>query len=221
MATGIEEEDARARAKREQILEGARAVFLREGFAAASTDTLAKEAGVSKRTLYAYYPGKEELFVDVLRELTIEHPQVRVLDFVREVEPRSAQELRVALVQLAGKVLTVLMNPDYLALMRTIVAESARFPQLTELVRTMIPAQAFREVVGLLQRARSNGVALYPQMEVLARMFIGPWLTYVLFDGLLRPVGQQQPPDRSRVEEIIDLFMRAILQEDVPQRSEQ
>jgi TetR/AcrR family transcriptional regulator, mexJK operon transcriptional repressor len=215
------DEDRRARAKREQILVGAQRVFLREGFAAASTDTLAKEAGVSKRTLYAYYPTKEQLFVDVLRGLTIEHPQVRVLDFVREMSPRSPQELREALIGLSSKVLSVLMNPDYLALMRTMIAESARFPQLIELVRTIIPAQAFREVVGLLQRAQEHGIALHSNMEVLARMFIGPWLTYVLLDGILRPTGLPQPPDAARIEETIDLFMRAVLQEQGLQRSEQ
>jgi TetR/AcrR family transcriptional repressor of mexJK operon len=68
----------RGRAKRDQILTGARRVFLRDGFAGASTDAIAAEAGVSKRTLYAYYPSKEDLFVDVLRGLTIENPQSRV-----------------------------------------------------------------------------------------------------------------------------------------------
>jgi TetR/AcrR family transcriptional regulator, mexJK operon transcriptional repressor len=220
MATNVDE-DRRARAKREQILAGAQRVFLREGFAAASTDTLAKEAGVSKRTLYAYYPTKEELFADVLRDLTIEHPQVRVLDFVRELSPRSSQELRAALIELSRKILSVLMNVDYLALMRTMIAESARFPHLTELVRTTIPGQAFREVTALLRRAQGNGVVLHSDMEVMARMFIGPWLTYVLLDGILRPTGQPQPPDAARIEEIIDLFMRAIVQENVSQRSEQ
>lgn len=69
-------------AKQGQILSGARRVFLREGFAAASTDVIAREAGVSKRTLYSYYPSKEELFQDVLRGLTIENPQTQVLEFV-------------------------------------------------------------------------------------------------------------------------------------------
>ena len=220
MATSVEEDDARARAKREQILAGARRVFLREGFAAASTDTLAREAGVSKRTLYAYYPNKEELFADVLRGLTIEHPQVRVLDFVREVTPRSAEELRAALIELAGKVLLVLMNADYLALMRTMIAESSRFPQLTELVRSTIPAQAFKEVVALLRRAQTNGVALHDDLQVLARLFIGPLLVYVLFDGVLRPGSQPVLPDVSRIEEIIDLFMRAILEKHEAERSE-
>ena len=77
MVTTSEELGPRARAKRDQILSGARLVFLGDGFAAASTDAIAAEAKVSKRTLYVYYPSKEDLFVDVLRKLTIENAQTR------------------------------------------------------------------------------------------------------------------------------------------------
>ena len=93
MDTGSEERKPRAQAKREQILSGARKVFLREGFAATSTDVIAREAGVSKRTLYAYYPSKEELFGDVLRELTVENPQTQVLESARRIDPKSREEL--------------------------------------------------------------------------------------------------------------------------------
>src|ERR1700690_1398316 len=49
-------------AKRRQIVEGARTVFLAHGFDAASMGEIAKAAGVSKGTLYVYFKDKEELF---------------------------------------------------------------------------------------------------------------------------------------------------------------
>jgi AcrR family transcriptional regulator len=211
METKLEEDSARVRAKREQILAGAQRVFLHEGFAAASTDTLAREAGVSKRTLYAYYPSKEELFADVLRTLTIEHPQLRILDFIRGIEPHSSDELRIALIKLAGKALSVLMNPEYLALMRTIIADSHRFPQLAELVRSTVPEIALREVGAMLQRAQTNGIAIQSDPDILARLFIGPLLSYVLLDGLLRP--ESQLPSLEKIEEIVDLVMKALLKD--------
>src|SRR5829696_9703070 len=105
----------RARAKRDQILSGARAVFLRDGFAAASTDTIAAEANVSKRTLYVYYPSKEELFAGVMRELTIENPQSRALESLEEMTPGSEEDLRRDLLDLAKKMVVTMMQPDYLA----------------------------------------------------------------------------------------------------------
>src|SRR5919197_1253535 len=49
-------------AKREQILQGARRVFLAQGFDAASMGEIARAAGVSKGTLYVYFKDKEDLF---------------------------------------------------------------------------------------------------------------------------------------------------------------
>jgi TetR/AcrR family transcriptional repressor of mexJK operon len=210
MEMTLEGEGARARAKREQIIEGARRVFLRDGFAATSTDTLAHEASVSKRTLYAYYPSKEELFVDVVRRLTLENPQTRLLDFIQELRPHTPEELCEALLTLAQKVVTTMMQPEDLALIRAVIADSHRFPQLTESLRSTVPERAAREVSLMLQRARENGVAIQQgDTEVMTRMLIGPLLSYAVFDGLLRP--QPQPPDAERLELIVNMFMKAIL----------
>ena len=54
--------DAIDTAKRRQIIEGARQVFLTQGFDAASMGEIARQAGVSKGTLYVYFTSKEELF---------------------------------------------------------------------------------------------------------------------------------------------------------------
>ena len=54
--------------KRRQILDGARRVFLAEGFDGASMGEIARAAGVSKGTLYVYFDSKEKLF----EALTIE-----------------------------------------------------------------------------------------------------------------------------------------------------
>ena len=217
LTTGSEER--KPRAKREQILSGAKRMFLREGFAATSTDVIAREAGVSKRTLYAYYPSKEELFEDVLRGLTVENPQARVLDFVQGVNPRDTGELREALVGLAEKLMFTIMDPDYLALLRTIIADSHRFPQLGEIFRSTVPERGLREGGAMLQRAQQNGVIVKGDPEVMIRMFMGPLLTYALVNGLFQPESRPQPPAREKIGEIIELYMKAISDEGEPERS--
>src|SRR5499433_809274 len=54
--------------KRRQIVTGARRVFLAQGFDAASMGAIAREAGVSKGTLYVYFKSKEELFETIVEE---------------------------------------------------------------------------------------------------------------------------------------------------------
>ena len=63
-ATGVPDDNA----KRRQILEGARQVFMRDGFDGASMNDVARVAGVSKGTLYVYFESKVSLFEALVRE---------------------------------------------------------------------------------------------------------------------------------------------------------
>jgi AcrR family transcriptional regulator len=205
-----EEKGSRAWAKREQIVAGARLVFLRDGFAGASTDAIAAEAGVSKRTLYSYYPGKEELFADVLRRLTIDNPHTQVLAMVEETDPGDFGELRETLVGLAGRVASIMMDPDYLALLRIIIADTHRFPQLGEIYRSTVPERGFRIFLALMERVGERGIIDVPDTEVATRLFFGPLVTYALLDGLFKPGERPQPPAPEKIEHIVDMYMKAI-----------
>lgn len=55
--------------KREQLIHTALALFSRHGFHATGIDLIAKESGVTKRTLYAHFGSKNELVVATLRQL--------------------------------------------------------------------------------------------------------------------------------------------------------
>jgi AcrR family transcriptional regulator len=205
-----EDLDPRARAKRDQILAGARRVFLRDGFAAASTDAIVAEAKVSKRTLYVYYPSKEELFAGIMRELSLENPQTRALESMEEMTPGSEEELRRDLLELANKIVATMMQPGYLALLRTTIADTHRFPQLGGLFRATVPERAMRSFAVFIERSRERGVVgSGVDGETAARMFVGPLLTYAVLDGLLAE-GPPRLPAQGMIEDIVDLYMKAI-----------
>src|SRR5687767_2058199 len=103
----------RARAKREQIRAGAQRVFLRRGFAAASTDAIATEAGISKQTLYAYYPSKEVLFADVLTNLIRQGPPVPNAP-AEQPNLTTVAALRQAVGAFAHRLIGQFMQPEYL-----------------------------------------------------------------------------------------------------------
>lgn len=210
MSAVSEEKGSRAWQKREQILAGAQRVFLRDGFVGASTDAIAAEARVSKRTLYSYYPGKEELFAGVLRRLTIENHDKQVLAIFEEPEPGDLDELREMLVGLASRVASIMMDPNYLALLRTIIADTHRFPQLGEIYRSTVPERGFRIFLSLMERVRERGIVDVPDAEAATRLFFGPMVTYVLLDGLFKPGERPQPPAPEKIEHIVDMYMKAI-----------
>src|ERR1700722_14591441 len=62
-------------AKRRQIVEGARSIFLANGFDAASMNDIARASGVSKGTLYVYFTNKEQLFEAIVHAECLVHAE--------------------------------------------------------------------------------------------------------------------------------------------------
>ena len=199
----------RAEAKRTQIVDGARRLFLEHGYAATSTDAVAAEAGVSKQTLYAYYPSKEDLLVDVLRRI-VEPVTDSFAPFAAGHAPADRAGLRRILVELGGRMVSTVMQPSYLALLRVIIAESPRQPRLAELYKATVPERGFRAVDALLARAADDGLIAVPDRDAAARLFVGSLLTYALLDGLFVADGPPRPPPPERIEGLVDLFLRAV-----------
>jgi TetR/AcrR family transcriptional repressor of mexJK operon len=112
------------RGKRRDILDGAKRVFLRHGFIGAGVSKIAAEAHVSKRTLYQYFRSKEELFAEIIREVSkrIDAP----------IAPASidGHKPRATLRQLAQVTAEITVLGDGPAFYRMISAETPRFPQL-------------------------------------------------------------------------------------------
>src|SRR5580693_9224030 len=102
----------------DRILDVAETLFLSHGFGATSIEAVAKRAGISKRTFYHRFTGKERLFEAVVRRL-IERwlPPL-------SAGPIEAPSLADALRQTAEQMLKVALTPEALALHRIVIAEA-------------------------------------------------------------------------------------------------
>lgn len=107
-----------------QVLEGARKIFLRDGFEGASVDNIAREAAVSKATLYSYFPDKRLMFIEVFRtEMTRGVADIGALTNV----DLPVDQVLPFIVQMISSHLT----SDFgLRVHRVSVGESERFPAL-------------------------------------------------------------------------------------------
>jgi len=196
--------------KRDQIRAAAQRLFLQHGYAGASMDAIAAEADVAKQTLYRYYPSKEILFTDILRQLlTAQLPAALALD-VAHVPLASRADLEAALLAFARASVANALQPASLALLRVIVAEMPRVPHLAALVRAAVAERGGVTVRGLLERAQQEGLVTVPDGEVAARLFVGGVLTYIMSDGLFAPVGEPRPPAPERIAAMVQLFLRAV-----------
>nr|WP_054302605.1 TetR/AcrR family transcriptional regulator [Gemmobacter sp. LW-1] len=115
---------ARKGRKFDQVLEGARNVFLQHGFEGASVDDIAREAGVSKATLYSYFPDKRLLFMEVAQSECR-----RQADEAVELIDQNAPVDKV-LTEAARRMVAFLMSDFAQKVFRICVAESERFPEL-------------------------------------------------------------------------------------------
>lgn len=120
----------RPQSKRDDIVTAAVEVFLERGYADTSISEVAKAAGVIKATIYSHFKDKEQLFTAIIEEITIKKMQ---LDFdamsslLKDLTPRQFIEKMYKKFSLLEK------DPQYLRLVRILIGESARFPELPEL----------------------------------------------------------------------------------------
>jgi AcrR family transcriptional regulator len=205
-----DQETERAQRKRGQILDAARRLFLIHGYAHTSTEAVRRAAGISKETLYRYYATKEELFADVLRRLTLEHLPGPLQSDEPLARGANRKQLHKTLQGLAQDIVVLMMQPDYLALLRIVIAESTRFPHLGELFRKTVPEQTIAAVSELLARLRKKRLVAKIDTEAAARMLLGSLLTYAILDGVLSAGGKPRLPAPKRIAAITDLFVRAI-----------
>ena len=112
--------------KFDQVLEGAQQIFFRDGFDGASVDDIAKAAGVSKATLYSYFPDKRLLFMEVARR-ECQHQADSAQAMIDVSLP-----LRDILTFAAHRVIEALSRQFNIRMYRMCVAESERFPQVGE-----------------------------------------------------------------------------------------
>lgn len=107
-----------------QVLDGARKVFLSKGFEGASMDQIAKAAGVSKGTLYVYFPSKEHLF----QALVLKEKSKLAENFVLLETPSGDPHADLA-AMLRGFAFH-LFNSDHIASVRMVIGAADSFPEM-------------------------------------------------------------------------------------------
>ncbi len=193
----------REQAKRDAIHAAAERLFLRSGFEGASMDAIALEARVSKQTLYRYYQSKETLFVAVLSQLALHHLSESPWLSLRKTPMDSRQILEQALTRWAQEMIQQLMQPTYLGLLRLLIAELPRFPQLSALFTQAIPQSGGAYLKDLLTSACEHGIIETDDVALSLRLLVGPLLTYVMGSGLMAPDGRPQGPSSEQVAALV------------------
>jgi TetR/AcrR family transcriptional regulator, mexJK operon transcriptional repressor len=200
----VERNEIPAGGKAESVLAAAKRAFLAAGFGAVSMDTIAREAGVSKATVYAHFGSKEELFGAV-----IERECERYFDrfSAGELDPH---DVRASLTILGRRFLELILSSDAIALHRIIVGEVTRFPLLGEVFWRAGPERERVQIEAFLRSAAAASALSLPDARLAAEQFVSLVRADVQLRQLLRLEAE---PGGGEIEVVVegavDTFIRA------------
>lgn len=179
-------------------------LFMEQGFDGVSMEAVATKAGVSKRTLYARYGDKRELFSDVLRWSRVEWSQNAI-----EVAAPAGVSLEEKLIAIGDALLAQSLMPRYIKLARIAATKSDEFREEMHQGFTMSLSPRISAISTVLQLHQEMGEINVKDPEVAAELFIG------LITGIpirLAGFGILRDPnlERSRIRYAVDLFLNGL-----------
>ncbi len=191
-------------AKRRQILDGARRVFLSEGFDGASMNEVARTAGVSKGTLYVYFTSKEDLFAALLRdEKSSQAEQICRFD-------DDGPDVRATLDIFAARFMDLMLRPDSLAHLRTVIAVAPKFPAIGRAYYEAGPETGRRRLALYLDRQVAAGRLAIPDTPAAAQHFFALCKESVFLEVLLCVLPRPTEAEIDRqVKRAVGLFLQS------------
>ncbi len=190
--------------KREQILEGAKRVFMRSNFDAASMNDITREAGVSKGTLYVYFENKEDLF-----EALIARERSRIVSSIKQ-SLNDIEPIEEALHDFAVTLVTSITSDYTIRAMRTVLGVIDRMPRLAQRFFTATPENGYTVLKAYLDQQVAAGTLSIDDTELAAKQFIELSMAG-LFKGRLFGMCDALPADQieKNVVSAIRVFMAA------------
>ncbi|MDQ0448458.1 TetR/AcrR family transcriptional regulator [Methylobacterium aerolatum] len=177
--------------------------FLGQGFTETTMQSIAAAAGASKETLYRHFKSKDDLLIEIVLARTAELR--RALD--GDVD--SGAGMAAVLTHLGRNLLTAVTTPDTVALLRIVIAETVRNPDLGLSLYTAGPERTNRLLTGYLAAAKSRGEFHGDDAALAASLFLGSVLGNEPLVGLLRRPKHPMTAKaiEARVGEAVTLFM--------------
>lgn len=189
-------------AKRRQILDGARRVFLAQGFEGASMNEVARAAGVSKGTLYVYFANKERLFAAIVDEERVEHVQ----DIFTFAEHEA--DIEAVLTRIGTALARFLTQPRMVSSMRVVMGIAERMPELGREFYEKGPCFSRGRLAAWLDRGVAAGNLAIPDTQLAASQFLE-----MMHGPLIKPMffGSTEPPSPERIDTVVASAVRLFM----------
>lgn len=181
-------------AKRRQILDGARRVFMDRGFDGASMGEIARAAGVSKGTLYVYFADKNRLF-----EAIVEQECVEQATYAGSAD-LGGKDVETELVCFGIDYMQLLGRPQGGSAVRTVMAIAERMPDVGRRYYERVPHAWIRKLAAWLElRVKAKELAI-ENCELAAAQFVLACQATLFLPFVFQA---SPPPAQDRIERVV------------------
>lgn len=187
-----------------EILNAALKTFAIKGFAATKLDVVAKEAGVSKGTVYLYFESKEALFKAVVTEFVL--PQIAKAEEQAENYAGSIKELMYELVE---QWRVNVLETDVSGITKIIIAEASNFPELATFYLENVIQRVRQFAANLITLGIERGEFRKCNIKYAARTFLTPMIFSAIWRHSLAPFDEGYDI-REYLNTHMDIFIRGI-----------
>jgi len=195
----------RSEGSTEAIVAAAKTVFLREGYQA-SIDTIIREAGIARQTLYNHFKDKKALFKAVIEAVALETMrELRTLSFTAEVQlPEALRSYGEAYMQ-------GMLHVENLAMTRLISSAIQEYPAAGKIAYRVGSERSIAVLAAYLEEQKKAGKIRCSSPEVIAESFFGALVGPARFRYLLGINVESSPAQRRNyVREIVNLYVQGL-----------
>jgi len=169
--------ESRKTPRQRQIRSAAFEEFAANGYAAARLDRVAHRARIAKGTIYLYFPSKSRLFQAVVRSLIQPVPD----DFESTVAASSASASQLLADFIARQYSSLVGNRKAREIVRLLIAESGKFPELSELYRREVIEPGMRAIRLLIEKGIASGEFRQSRVHEFPQIVAAPAILAVVW----------------------------------------
>ena len=198
----------RKEARPQELLEAALDLFVERGYAATRLDDVAKQAGVSKGTLYLYFTNKEELFKAVVRE-NLFPVLIEAEDIIDRHDGSSAELFRGFVLKWWEKIGETKLS----GITKLMIAECSNFPEVTQFYHDEVISRSNAIIIRILEHGIARGEFRPIDTVNAHRVICAPIIMLMMWKHSFGPCQAEPISPQGYLECFIDLLLRGLLAE--------
>jgi len=188
-----------------EILAAALGLFVRKGFVSTTMDDIAKKAGVSKGTVYLYFPSKDSLFKNIVHELMV--PKIAEVEvFIAAYEGSQSELLKLII----SKWWATVNRSGLAGIPKLILTNADKFPALTKLYVKEVIHRIQTVLVTIIETGIELGEFRRTDPVLSARVIMSSLVYFSIWHITLRKYDQKNLTVENLIEQQIEIILNGI-----------